>query len=158
MLTRIAHRAMLSSDSWTDQRMAHALTVEFGDGIVNALVQIIGDGKGLMGQLMTLQITPNSLDIIEFGGVFGSRSMLSQCARPARAAMIAALVWIGPLLRPNTRGLLTMHGLAGLALRPGLLRRPIARPPRLWPTCLRRPCRHEIRRSTQTCRLWRIAA
>jgi hypothetical protein len=73
--------------------MAHALTVEFGDGVVNALIQIIGGGEGLMGQLMPLQITPNSLDIIEFGGVFGSHSMLSQCARPARAAVSAG--WYG---------------------------------------------------------------
>jgi hypothetical protein len=55
VLIRIAHRVMLSSDSWTDQRMAHALTVEFSDGVVNALIQIIGGGEGLMGQLMTLR-------------------------------------------------------------------------------------------------------
>jgi hypothetical protein len=34
--------------------MAHTLTVEFGDGVVNALIQIVGGDEGLTGQLMTL--------------------------------------------------------------------------------------------------------
>jgi hypothetical protein len=91
--------------------MAHALTVEFSDGVVNALIQIVGGGEGLMGQLMTLQITPNPLDIIEFGGVFWQPLDAQQCARAARAAVVALLVWIGPLSRTNTVGLVAVPGL-----------------------------------------------
>src|SRR5215217_8199207 len=104
--------AMLSSDSWADQRMAHALTVEFSDGVVNALIQIVGGGEGLMGQLMTLQITPNPLDIIEFGGVFW-QPLDAQPVRPCRQGCRGCRAGMDRTVVEN------QHGWLGRRARPG---------------------------------------
>jgi hypothetical protein len=62
---------MLSRDSRPGQRIGDALSVEFGDGAVNGLVECGGVGEGLVGEVMGLEVAPDPLDIVEFGGVFG---------------------------------------------------------------------------------------
>ena len=47
-----------------------ALEVHFGDGVVDGTVEMIGVGEGLMSQEVTLQITPGSLNVIQFWGIF----------------------------------------------------------------------------------------
>ena len=66
--------------------------------------------EGLVGEVMGLEIAPDRLDFIEFGGVFGSHSTVSQCARAARAASERLLVWIGPLSSTSTTGLACRAG------------------------------------------------
>jgi hypothetical protein len=92
--------------------MAHALTVEFGDGVVNALIQIVGGGEGLMSQLMTLQITPNSLDIIEFGGVFW-QPLDGQPVRPCRQGCRGCLAGMDRTVVENQHGWLAHRAWPG---------------------------------------------
>jgi hypothetical protein len=87
-----------------------ALAVEIDDGVMDGLVERGDVREGLVGEVMGFKIASDRLDFIEFRGVFGSRSTVSQCARAARAAIERLLVWIGPLSSTST---------TGLACRPG---------------------------------------
>jgi hypothetical protein len=48
--------ACLSSDWLAGQRIAVALGIEFGDGVVDGAVEVIRASKGLVGQLVPLQV------------------------------------------------------------------------------------------------------
>ena len=61
----------LSRDSQVGQRNDHALTVEVFDGCVDGLVERGDVGKGLMGEVMRLEVVPDDLDVVEFGRVLG---------------------------------------------------------------------------------------
>jgi hypothetical protein len=67
----LALLAGLSRDSRLGQRNEHALSVEIVDGFVGGLVERIDIGKGLMGEIIGLEVVPNHFDVIEFGRVFG---------------------------------------------------------------------------------------
>ena len=60
----------LSSDSLAVQRMAHALLVELSDSVMDALVEIVCSGEGLMSEMVSFQIAPGLFDVVEFGSVF----------------------------------------------------------------------------------------
>jgi len=50
--------------------MGDALAVEIGDGVMDGLVERGGVGEGLVGEMMSLKVAPDELDIVEFGRVF----------------------------------------------------------------------------------------
>src|SRR5271157_4075242 len=59
-----------SRDSRLCQRIGDALAVEIDDGVMDGLVERVGVGEGLVGEVMGLEIAPDRLDVVEFGGVF----------------------------------------------------------------------------------------
>jgi hypothetical protein len=61
----------LSRDSLFDQRIDVSLGVQACYRGVNGLVEIVGAGEGLVGQMMGFEITPDGLDVVEFGRVLG---------------------------------------------------------------------------------------
>ena len=65
-----AKRSHLSRDSWHGQRIGDALAVEIDDGVMDGLVEGGEVREGLVGEVMGLEIAPDRLDFIEFGGVF----------------------------------------------------------------------------------------
>jgi hypothetical protein len=60
--TKCSRFAVLSRDSRFGQRIAHALTVEIGDRLMDSLVECGGVGEGLMGEVKCLEIVPDDLD------------------------------------------------------------------------------------------------
>src|SRR5271166_711246 len=57
-------------DSLIDQRTAVSLGVQGGHSGVNGSVEIVGVSEGLMGEMMSFEIAPDGLDVVEFGCVF----------------------------------------------------------------------------------------
>jgi len=57
-------------DSWHGERIGDALAVEIDDGVMDGLVEGGEVYEGLVGEVMGLEIAPDRLDFIEFGGVF----------------------------------------------------------------------------------------
>src|SRR5574340_539950 len=69
-MAKLLRVVWLSRDSRPGQRIWDALTVEIGDGVMDGLVERIRVDEGLVGEVMGLEITPDRLDVIEFGSVF----------------------------------------------------------------------------------------
>ena len=46
------------------------LVVETGDSVRDGTGESVGIGEGAIGELMLLEVTPASLDVVQFGGVF----------------------------------------------------------------------------------------
>src|ERR1700680_4205575 len=61
---------MLSSDSLAVQRMALALGVELGNRMMDAVLQVVCSGEGLMSEMVLLQVAPDFFDVVELRGVF----------------------------------------------------------------------------------------
>lgn len=64
--------------------MGLSLVVETGDSIRDGAGESIGIGKGVIGELMLLEIAPASLDVIQFGSIFrqpfeGEPGALGEC-------------------------------------------------------------------------------
>ena len=95
----------LSRDSWSGQRKHHTLGIQRVHGVVDRLVECVSISKGVMGEMMRLEVVPHELDVVQFGAYLGSHSTVSQCARAASAARESLLVWIGPLSSTKTTGL-----------------------------------------------------
>ena len=53
------------------QRRRHALVIEGVDGLVDRLVECVGVGEGLVGEMMRLEVAPDGLDVVQFRRVFG---------------------------------------------------------------------------------------
>jgi hypothetical protein len=47
-----------------------SLVVERGDGVMDGAFESVGIGEGTIGEIMLLEVTPTSLDVVQFGGVF----------------------------------------------------------------------------------------
>ena len=58
-------------DSWFDQRKHRTLYVEFLHGVVDRLVERVNVGKGLMRQVMRLEVAPDHLDVVELRRILG---------------------------------------------------------------------------------------
>ena len=43
--------------------------IELHDGFVDGLVEVLGSGEGLVGEIMPLHIVPSLLDGVEFGSI-----------------------------------------------------------------------------------------
>lgn len=50
--------------------MGLSLVVETGDSIKDGAGESVGIGEGAISELMLLEVTPASLDVIQFGGIF----------------------------------------------------------------------------------------
>src|SRR4051794_37525130 len=50
--------------------MGLSLMVETGDSVRDCPFESVGIGKGTIGQIMLLEVTPASLDVIQLGGIF----------------------------------------------------------------------------------------
>src|SRR3984893_17872784 len=61
---------LLSSDSLAVQRMALALGVELGNRMMDAVLQVVCSGEGLMSEMVLLQVEPDFFDVVELRGVF----------------------------------------------------------------------------------------
>ena len=69
-ITIATRHAIFMADSRLGQRMGDALAVEIGDGAMDGLVERGGVGESLVGEMMSLKVAPDELDIVEFGRVF----------------------------------------------------------------------------------------
>src|SRR5712692_1019758 len=47
-----------------------ALVVHVGDALMDSAVEMIGVGEGLVSEEMALEVTPGSLDVVQFRGIF----------------------------------------------------------------------------------------
>ena len=70
-LRMLTAEPLLSRDSWFDQRKHRALLVEFIHGVVDRLVERVNAGKGLMSQVIRLEVVPDNLDVVEFRRILG---------------------------------------------------------------------------------------
>src|SRR5215212_6490403 len=50
--------------------MGLSLVVEAGGRLMDGAVESVDIGEGVVGELMLLEITPASFDVVQFGGVF----------------------------------------------------------------------------------------
>src|SRR5689334_4530252 len=60
----------LSSNSVVGQRMAASFGIEFPDGIMDGLIEVVRSGEGLVGEVMPLQVAPETLDIVQLRSGF----------------------------------------------------------------------------------------
>src|SRR3954447_22825301 len=60
----------LSSSSMVSQRMAASFGIEFPDGVVDRLIEVVRSGEGLVSEVMPLQVAPETLDIVQLRRVF----------------------------------------------------------------------------------------
>lgn len=86
--------------------MGLSLLVEPIDPAVDGTVEVIGIGKGAVGEVVPLEVAPAALDRLELGSgaCWGSHSSVSH-GRSASALVVSLLVWIGPLSLTTTSGL-----------------------------------------------------
>src|SRR5271166_3118613 len=61
----------LSRDSWSGQRKRHTLRIQRIHGLVDRLVESVSIGKGLMREMMGLEVMPDDLDVVQFGRILG---------------------------------------------------------------------------------------
>ena len=62
--------SILSSFSRVGQRMAVSFGVEFPHGLVASAVEVIRTVERLMGEVMSLQVAPENLDVVQLRRVF----------------------------------------------------------------------------------------
>ena len=60
----------LSRDSWLGQRNDHTLSVQVSDCPVNGRIEFGDASECLVSQVVRLQIVPDDLDVVQFGGIF----------------------------------------------------------------------------------------
>src|SRR3954451_23807755 len=61
---------VLSSNSVVGQRMAVSFGIEFHHGVLDGAVEVFRSREGLMGEVMPLQVAPETLDVVQLRGVF----------------------------------------------------------------------------------------
>ena len=62
---------VLSNDSRLDQRLSRWAVVYGGYGLMDGAFQVICVGEGLVSQLALFHLTPDNLDVVQFGSVLG---------------------------------------------------------------------------------------
>lgn len=60
----------LSRDSWFGQRKGAPLGVQFADGLVDRLIEVVSIDERLVRQVVRLEVVPAAFDIVQFGGIF----------------------------------------------------------------------------------------
>ena len=50
--------------------MAASFGIEFPDGIMDGLIEVVRSGEGLVGEVMPLQVAPETLDIVQLRSGF----------------------------------------------------------------------------------------
>src|SRR3954467_14732612 len=66
----IFRRDALSSNSVVGQRMAVSFGIEFHHGVLDGAVEVLRSREGLMGEVMPLQVAPETLDVVQLRSVF----------------------------------------------------------------------------------------
>src|SRR3954467_75709 len=66
----LSREIKLSSSSMVSQRMAASFGIEFPDGVVDGLIEVVRSGEGLMSEVMPLEVAPETLDIVQLRSVF----------------------------------------------------------------------------------------
>src|SRR4051812_27428496 len=61
---------VLSSDSLVGQRMAVSFGIELHDSVGDGTVEVIRAGEGLVSEMMSLQVAPETLDVVQLRGIF----------------------------------------------------------------------------------------
>ena len=61
------------------QRMAASFGIEFSDGIVDGLIEVLRSGEGLVSEVMSLQIAPDPFNVVQLRGVFRQPLDRSAC-------------------------------------------------------------------------------
>src|SRR5919205_509355 len=62
--------SILSSDLLIGPRMAASFGIALEDGLVNGAIEVIRAGEGLVGEVMPLQVAPETLDIVQLRSGF----------------------------------------------------------------------------------------
>src|SRR3990172_189341 len=62
---------VLSRDSQVAQQIAISLRVQGGDSGVNSMVESVGIGECVVGQMMGFKVVPDHLDVVELGRILG---------------------------------------------------------------------------------------
>src|SRR3954466_6406816 len=52
------------------QRMAASFGIEFPDGVVDGLIEVVRSGEGLVSEMMPLEVAPETLDIVQVRSIF----------------------------------------------------------------------------------------
>src|SRR5436305_2254864 len=52
------------------QRMAASFGIEFPDGVVDGLIEVVRSGERLMSEVMPLQVAPETLDVVQLRSIF----------------------------------------------------------------------------------------
>src|SRR5215212_4774164 len=60
----------LSSSLIVSQRIAASFGIEFPDGVVDGLIEVVRSGEGLVSEVIPLQVAPETLDIVQLRSVF----------------------------------------------------------------------------------------
>jgi len=88
------------------ERLDHSLAVVVAYSGTDRVTERRDIGEGLMCEVVRLEIVPDDLDVIEFGGVFGQPLNGDPvCPQTASTARERLLKWIGPLSSTSTTGL-----------------------------------------------------
>ena len=92
--------------------MSLSLVVETGDSVRDGAFESVGIGEGAIGELMLLEVAPTSLDVIQFGGVFGQPfegepGALGECA----GCQLAGVDW--PVVEHRDQGPGSFGGAVG---------------------------------------------
>jgi hypothetical protein len=66
----VSEHEVLSRDSLIVTHLGLSLLVELEDGVVEGSVEVFDGLEGLVGEEVTLEVSPGSLDVVEFWGVF----------------------------------------------------------------------------------------
>src|ERR1700693_1499576 len=131
--------------------MALALGVELGNRVMDAVLQVVYSGEGLMSEMVLLQVAPDFFDVVELRGVF-RQPFDRQPMRPlgeSGACRLAGMdrtvverqhgrlechAWLGPVAPVE---LLEQSDEVGAALGSGWCKRPVRAVPsplrRAWP-------------------------
>ena len=78
--------------------------------MVDALVEDVGISEGLVGEMMGLEVTPDDLDVVEFGCIFRQPLDGEPMGTLGERGRVALLTWIGPLSSTMTTGLMGVPG------------------------------------------------
>ena len=90
-------------DSWFGQRKHHTLGVQRVHGLVDRAVVSIS--KGLMCEMMRLEVVPDDLDVVQFRRILGQPLDGKPVCPGGKRRRETLLVWIGPLSSTKTTGL-----------------------------------------------------
>src|SRR4051794_16486241 len=62
-------QSVLSSNSVVGQRMAVSFGIEFHHGVLDGAVEVLRSREGLMGEVMPLQVGPETLDVVQLRSI-----------------------------------------------------------------------------------------
>ena len=81
-----------SRDSLLVQLMGHLPVVEGFGGFVDGMVEGIGIGEGLVGEVVCLEVAPDAFDVVQLGSILGQPFDVEPMGAPASAAKDSLLV------------------------------------------------------------------